>query len=185
MNARLPLADRIRRRISIDPESGCWIWLGQSVNGYGRLRIMDDQGKRNWFGAHRVSYEAFVGPIPEGLTLDHLCHVPGECAGGPTCPHRTCVNPAHLEPVTNRVNSLRSSSPLAEHARRTHCIAGHEFTPENTRLQQGRRSCLTCRREANRLVRQAARTAHQERKAAAVSPTTTPTNRLASAEPSA
>ena len=75
------------------------------------------------------------GPIPEGLTLDHLCRV------------RACVNPAHLEPVTLRENTLRSpSAPTAINARKTECLRGHAFTPENTWVHRSRRCCRECKR---------------------------------------
>jgi len=89
--------------------------------------------------AHRFAYEALVGPIPEGLKLDHLCR------------NRACVNPDHTEPVTDRVNTLRGFGPTAMNARATHCSEGHEFTDENTYLNQsGSRVCLTCMRAAQR-----------------------------------
>lgn len=106
----------------------CWLWLGaQDLQGYGRL------GARL---AHRVSYELFSGPIPEGLEIDHLCRV------------RSCVNPAHLEPVTHQENMSRSSLIGAHNRDKTHCKRGHEFTPESTRLHlDGARACRICERE--------------------------------------
>ncbi|WP_414654556.1 HNH endonuclease signature motif containing protein [Intrasporangium sp.] len=74
-----------------------------------------------------------MGPIPEGLVLDHLCR------------NRACCNPAHLEPVTIRENILRG-----EPANRTHCPHGHAYTPENTRIDNNMRSCRTCIRERAR-----------------------------------
>jgi hypothetical protein len=85
---------------------------------------------------HRVSYEAFKGPIPDGLTIDHLCR------------NRACVNPEHLEPVTMRVNCLRGESPAAVHARKTHCPKGHEYSAENTYRHKGNhRMCKLCWKE--------------------------------------
>lgn len=88
------------------PELGpCWLWTGASdIKGYGRLRRRNGRG---YHKAHRLAYEALVGPIPEGLVLDHVCHNGSGCAGGDGCPHRACVNPAHLEPVTQRTNVRR------------------------------------------------------------------------------
>lgn len=112
----------------------CWIWHGYvHRKGYGRFnRIGSNQ-------AHRVAYELLVGPIPEGLTLDHLCK------------SKACVNPEHLEAVTNKVNTLRGGNACAMNARKTHCKYGHEFTPENTFEQYGGgRGCVTCNRKYKR-----------------------------------
>src|SRR5699024_1617461 len=88
--------------------------------------------------AHRVSYETFAGPIPEGLDLDHLCR------------NRSCVNPEHLEPVT-RSENLRRSPLMARGQDKTHCPHGHEYSPENTRITKaGARACRTCERKRNR-----------------------------------
>lgn len=108
----------------------CWWWTAciNPDTGYGTF----------WDGkvlsAHRWAYEHFVGPIPEGLHLDHLCRV------------RRCVNPAHLEPVTLAENVRRG-----ERATKTHCKNGHEFTPENTiRRNKPGRECRTCANAAQR-----------------------------------
>lgn len=111
-------------------EDGCWNWTGHvSGQGYGRFRW---QGST--VGAHRAAYELLVEPIPDGLTIDHLCF------------NTRCVNPSHLEPVTNAVNLGRSRK-----ATKTHCVHGHEFTPENTSRQtNGTRKCRTCSAERQR-----------------------------------
>lgn len=85
---------------------------------------------------------------PSGLELDHLCHTNSqECTGGDTCLHRRCVNPDHLEPVTHRVNTIRGLGFSGVAARKTHCMRGHEFTPENTYIKpNGTRRCKTCHR---------------------------------------
>ena len=83
--------------------------------------------------AHRIVYEALVGPIPEGMVLDHLCR------------NRPCASPAHLEPVDSRTNTLRGEGPTAKHAIKTHCPRGREHTPENTySYKRGGRQCRTC-----------------------------------------
>lgn len=109
-------------------ENGCWVWTAaQMSRGYGAIRVA---GKV--LLAHRVSYELYVGPIPEGLTIDHLCRNP------------SCVNPAHLEAVTQGENVRRGKSPIAANARKTHCKRGHEFTPENTYVETHGRKCRAC-----------------------------------------
>jgi len=108
-------------------EDSCWLWIGYiDSKGYGGLG-----GRR----AHRIAYELLVGPIPHGLQLDHLCRV------------TSCINPRHLEPVTNAENARRAR------AARTHCKRGHEFTPENTYYSPKRptvRQCRACSKEQGR-----------------------------------
>ena len=117
-----------------EPNTGCWLWVGTtSPNGYGRF-----WSKGRLAYAHRHAYERWVGPIPDGLQLDHLCRV------------RCCVNPGHLEAVTCRENLLRGETFQAANAAKTHCIRGHEFTPENTHVRKGGgRDCRTCRAAAD------------------------------------
>lgn len=113
----------------------CWQWTDSLVTGgYGVFRV----GTRS-VGAHRWAWEHLVGPIPSGLQLDHLCRNHG------------CVNPDHLEPVTQLENGRRGAVG-ARLRLRTHCNHGHEFTPENTAFYKanGSRSCRTCARTASR-----------------------------------
>ena len=109
---------------------GCWLWLRyKNPKGYGRVRI----GERMVL-AHRFAYEIEVGPIPKGLQIDRLCKIP------------SCVNPAHMEPVTSRENTLRGDTIPAMHAAKTHCIRGHEFTEQNTYMRKDcrGRKCRIC-----------------------------------------
>ena len=113
--------------------SGCIEFTGSTIRGYGQLRV---NGKMQY--AHRAMWELMVGPIPPGLTIDHLCKNP------------TCVNVEHLEVVTQGVNTLRGSGPPALNASKTHCDKGHEFTEANTYIFDGRRYCRACGRERQR-----------------------------------
>lgn len=136
----VPMPERLIKRSASDhlatvdrTGDGCWEWPGKrDPNGYGRA------GK--WW-AHRVAYEVWVGPVPAGLELDHLCRNPA------------CVRPDHLEPVTHRVNMLRGRTIGARNAAKTHCIHGHEFTLANTyiRSDTGGRQCRQCGRDRDRV----------------------------------
>ena len=130
--------ERLIEKVSHEPMSGCWLFTGGlDTDGYGMIGIgsMLD-GSRTVTKTHRVAYAFLVGPIPEGMTLDHKCRV------------RCCVNPDHLEPVPQPVNVLRGESPSAKNARKTHCSHGHAFIEANTyitiRKGQRQRRCRTC-----------------------------------------
>lgn len=114
--------------------NGCWLWLGTRRKGYGRFQSID--GRR--LSAHRVAYELLVGPIPVGLVLDHLCR------------NRACVNPDHLEAVTNRDNILRGYGASAQMARRTSCPKGHSDYIIVIRRGRPERQCRPCRIAINR-----------------------------------
>lgn len=132
-----PALDRFAEKIALT-DSGCIEWIGGTNGvGYGSFyagRASGDETGRVY--AHRWSYEYHVGPIPEGLHLDHLCR------------NRACVNPDHLEPVTNRENLLRGAGPSAEHARKTHCPQGHPYSGDNLYVHptKGTRHCRACGR---------------------------------------
>lgn len=131
---------RWRAKIAVDDTSGCWRWTA-AVGDHGYPRFFLSPGVIT--SAHRWGYEQFVGPIPEGLVLDHVCHTRNlaACISSGECLHRRCVNPAHLEPVTSAENTRRGAPGLA-HAE---CKNGHEFTPENTSTDaRGRRQCRPC-----------------------------------------
>ncbi|MFJ3089103.1 HNH endonuclease signature motif containing protein [Streptomyces sp. NPDC086838] len=155
---RVPAADRVLAK-TVPAQGGCIVFTGWTKGGYGM--VADDSKEKR---AHRVVYEALVGEIPAGLVLDHLCHNrDAECPGG-HCIHRRCVNPLHLAPVTNEVNSLSGQSSSARNLAKTHCPKGHAYSPENTvvvhRLGRPFRRCVTCHRvrtrEAYRAQRQRA-----------------------------
>ena len=137
MRAFKPLAERFWPKV--EKTATCWIWQGaKDSRGYGSIGTGGRAGSK--VKAHRAAYEMVIGPIPEGSQLDHLCRV------------RACVNPSHLEPVTNRENSLRGESPGARVIRTGQCLKGHEMTEENTRRRNSRpgnlngRSCRECDR---------------------------------------
>lgn len=123
---------------SVDQTPGaCWAWRGGIVKGgYGRFVARSAAWKPDGHRAHRVAWELLRGPVPAGLQLDHVCR------------NRLCVNPDHLEIVTNKVNVLRGVSPAAINARRTHCRNGHAFSVANTRIGRGggKRICRACSR---------------------------------------
>src|SRR5207245_7378113 len=130
---------RLDRLIEAEPNSGCWVWIGwRSPRGYGVVR-RDRREQR----AHRYIYQRLHGELPRHLTLDHLCR------------NHPCVNPAHMEPVTQRENVSRGDWGGGINCRKTHCAHGHEFTEENTLYWRTERICRLCSR-ATRLRRSTA-----------------------------
>ena len=119
------LLDRLASKFEINPETGCWVWTAaKHRTGYGSVWSAGQMQR-----AHRVCYEATVEPIPEGLEIDHLCR------------NRDCINPDHLEPVTQKENIGRG---VPWRPRPTHCPNGHEYTPENTGVHKNSIRCRTC-----------------------------------------
>ncbi len=136
----LPAIDRFMLKVRVQPD-GCWLWTGATDGGrYGRFV---PHGGRPMFTAHRWIYEQTVGPIPEGLELDHF-----------KCERTLCVNPEHVRPTTRRENLLRSRGLPSVNLAKTHCKHGHEFTPENTRrMPDGERRCKICEGDRQRAYR--------------------------------
>ena len=142
--ARTPL-ERFIAKIQVTDE-GCWEWQASKVHdGYGWF----NKGGHN-VRAHRWAYEHFIGPRPEGLTLDHLCR------------NRGCVNPHHLEAVSIRENLLRGDTFQSANAAKTHCPQGHPYDEANTRYRKRRaglwRVCKIC--EADKQRRRMAKKPH-------------------------
>lgn len=134
--AALAAEDLARFWGNVDTSGECWSWTaGQSSNGYGIYCMPTRLGGRG-VRAHRVSYEMHVGPIPDGLVIDHLCR------------NRTCVNPDHIEPVTQAENIRRGVAYLVSQ-RGGVCGNGHPITPENTYFRPDRVSgvCRPCKAE--------------------------------------
>ena len=129
------MIERLRARVEIDPETGCWEWTGsKQQGGYGMWGWWAD-GKHHSTTAHRAVYREMVGPIPDGMTLDHLCR------------NRGCVNPGHVEPVSHAENVRRGVHPSGP--RKTHCPQGHPYSGENLYLWNDprgyvKRMCRTC-----------------------------------------
>lgn len=142
MRSPICLPPRIASKISSVLPSGCWKWEAALTSGYG---VVWWEGRLQ--RAHRVIYTLLIGPIPEGLELDHV--------RDRGCMTRACVNPEHCEPVTGIVNNSRSDSISARNARKTECLRGHAFTTSNTyvaKRERGKteRFCRECHRINNR-----------------------------------
>src|SRR4051794_12008240 len=128
----VPTAPELRFWPKVQKTESCWLWLAATAKAYG---VFWD-GKRQVY-AHRWSYEQAKGPIPPGLTIDHLCRTP------------LCIRPDHLEVVSLRTNILRGTAPAAEAARRETCSQGHPYTPENLKIDpRGHRRCRICHRQS-------------------------------------
>lgn len=130
----LIVLERAMCRVEYDTNGGCWLWSGY-LNEFGYAIMW---ARKTWRAA-RFFYQATVREIPKGFQVDHLCRV------------RSCVNPAHLQAVSQRANILRGVAPPSLNAKKTHCPRGHELTRENTVPVIGprgapERTCRKCRR---------------------------------------
>ena len=137
--APIPAPLRFWPKVYLPPcEDDCWLWTAaKDSHGYGQFSL-----GRTMVPAHRWAYESEAGPIPLGLTIDHLCRV------------RHCVNPAHLEPVTIGENIMRGEGLTAHNARSTHCLAGHPYDDANTyHRSHGGRECRICTNRRSREYR--------------------------------
>lgn len=132
--------ERFCAKFTVGNRANCWLWHGAKMkDGYGNFKAAG-----RFVRAHRYAYELLVGPIPEGLVLDHLCRVP------------LCVNPSHLEPVTRRENVLRGETVAASNAAKTHCKKGHPLSGDNLYEHGHSRHCRVCRLAALERARLAA-----------------------------
>jgi hypothetical protein len=125
------LPQRFKDKIEVVTESGCWIWTGACQSASYAVAYYKGNARR----VHRIIYGLLVGPIPQGLEIDHLCKV------------RCCVNPYHLEPVTHLENLRRGETIGVKNRRKTHCSKNHAFVPDNIYTDpKNRRRCRMCNR---------------------------------------
>lgn len=130
---------RFHEKVVIDHTTGCWLWTAaQDGHGYGQISVNGRPDK-----AHRLAYRIYMGEIPVGLCIDHLCRT------------RLCVNPEHLEPVTLAENTLRQQAAAGHYnALKSHCRNGHLLSGDNLRKNSKSRLCRTCLAMNNRRYRQ-------------------------------
>jgi hypothetical protein len=141
-----PLVRRFWAKVDRRGERDCWPWLAGTNGRYGKLSVPTGRRPSKPVYAHRLAYELTFGPIPPGQVVHHICRV------------TLCCNPTHLRVGSQAENVMRDTSPPALNAHKTHCIHGHRFTPDNTRIYTRRtgeveRVCVTCERERNRARR--------------------------------
>jgi hypothetical protein len=137
----------VRFWAKVDASGVCWEWTGwKTQHGYGNFPPSHRSQKQTRRLAHAWAWEYLIGPIPDGMQLDHRCG------------NTSCVNPDHLEVVTQQENIRRSHNPMAMNARKTHCPKGHPYDEENTRVyarpgsKYASRYCLACRQSSARVA---------------------------------
>jgi len=132
-----PRTIAVRFWAKVDQSGDCWLWTGShQPNGYPKFHAAIGGGY-----AHRASYVLNVGPIPEGVTIDHICN------------HPSCVRPDHLRLATQQENILRSTGPAAVNARKTHCINGHSLADAYIAKHSVRRQCRQCSTDKGKAYR--------------------------------
>ena len=152
----MSIAERFLKHVKKNGENGCWLWIGfleRSGSGAGYGKFQMSTKRSTW--AHRAAYELFIGPIPPGCVVDHVLNR--------ECHNRACVNPKHLEAVTQRINTLRGLGNSAINAKKTHCPKGHPYDETNTyvgRIKNDRK-CRICQIEGAKLRYRRSKAAHE------------------------
>jgi len=143
MSKSRSLEDRFWEKVGPhDDPNACWLWLAGTVKSTDKLRYGQFWVDGGYVYAHRLSYEMYHHvSIPKGMTIDHV-----KARG---CTSTLCVNPHHLEVVTQKVNVLRGDTLAAKEVKATHCPQGHPYNEENTGVSGGKRHCRICQRECS------------------------------------
>lgn len=150
------IVGRLFKRTTPGP-NGCIIWTGWvDRDNYGCIK---NEGRQ--LRAHRAAYQLLVSPVDDNVQIDHTCHNKDlSCLGGRDCLHRRCINPYHLDAVSNRENSMRSAWTIpGRNLRKTHCPQGHPYDEANTRVTGGKRHCRECNKDFCRAYAQRRRSA--------------------------
>jgi hypothetical protein len=150
--------ERFLKHVKKNGENGCWLWTGflergGSGAGYGKFQM----GTKQCMWAHRAAYILFIGPIPPGCVVDHVRNR--------ECHNRACVNPKHLEAVTQRENTLRGLGNSAVNAKKTRCPKGHPYDATNTYFGKSKndRRCRICQNEQSKIRNRRYRAVARER----------------------